>query len=313
MSLFDMFKKKNINNDLVDNQISTKQHYTQVSYLANLEEIIKEKNFTMDMFNGLVIGQDNKLYILLKNNISKSESKYAVIVLDIDWNKCEVLHEDYYDLKIHDKDYTLAQPIKNNILLVNSRFDCDNENAIIVDYQGNLIKKLHLGVGINDCIVNNSDNIIVSYYDQGIFSDDKLSQKGLNVFDINGKIIWQTNTLIDDCYAINIDENENIWYYYYSDFKLIKTDMNKEKIYEPHIQGSSNFLITSDEKSIIFEGGYNNKNKLIIGNFKNDEIVDFKNLNLIHENENINVKFFIFRKSYALFSDNNYKIFIKRF
>ena len=186
-------------------------------------------------------------------------------------------------------------------------------NAIIVDYQGNIIKKLCIGDGVQDCIVNKFGNIIVSYFDEGVYSGDEIANNGLNVFNINGEIIWKSDKPIDDCYAINIDENENIWYYYYRDFKLIKTNMSEEKIYDPQVFGSSGFLVSSDEKNIIFEGGYGNKNNFVIGNFQNDEIVNFENLKFIYNNENINIEFFNFRKSFAVFLDNSNRIFIKKF
>lgn len=336
MGFFDFLKKKNNDNTKLVmhensikhviykhslNQCMKKNHeqekistcYSEVSYLTNLEQILKNRNITTNSLHSFLIGQDNKLYILLSNNVSSVRKKYAVVILDIDWNKSEILNEDYYELGEYEQIFYSAQPIGNNILLINSGYANGQDNAIIVDRLGNVIKKLYLGDCIQNCIVNNSENIIVSYYDEGIFSGDEISMNGLNVFDINGEIIWKSDKPIDDCYAINIDENENIWYYYYSDFKLIKTDMKQEKIYEPHIEGASAFLISSDAKNIVFEAGYNNKNNFIIGKFQNEEIVELENLNLTFNNENVNINCFSFRKSLAVFLDDNNRIFIKKF
>lgn len=236
-----------------------------------------------------------------------------MLVFDVDWNNSKILHENYYELGEYERYFYIAQPINNNILLVDFRCTNGDENVIIIDYQGNIVKKLCLGDGVQDCIVNNLGNIIVSYFDEGVFSGDGIANTGLNVFNMNGQIIWKSDKPIDDCYAINIDEDENIWYYYYSDFKLIKTNMKEEKIYNPQVSGSSGFLVCSNEKNVIFEGGYDNRNRFVIGKLQNDEIVNFENLKFISTNENINVEFFNFRKSFAVFLDNNNKIFIKKF
>lgn len=38
--------------------------------------------------------------------------------------------------------------------------------------------------------------------------------------------------------AINIDEQNNVWYYYYTDFKLVCMKSDDERDWDPHISGA---------------------------------------------------------------------------
>ena len=298
----------------------------------DLKKLIEQNNCKLNSFVTCSIGYDDKIYILLNEKIPKridgmfvnteSNSRYSIIVVDVDWDQYEIKDHTFYNLGKHEMNFHMVQPIENNILLLGARCYNDEKNgpeknAIIVNYSGNILKEYCLGDGINDCIVCKNGNIITSYFDEGIFGNygwyDPIGSNGLIVWNKNGEIIWEANNDIVDCYAINIDENENLWYYYYIDFDLIKTDMKTEEIISPQIEGSTGFLITSNGKNIIFEGGYDNNDKFLLGKLSENEISQFEDLELKYNNEEIKVNVFDFKKSKALFIDENSRLFIKKF
>lgn len=270
----------------------------------DLKKLLNEYNLTKENIKNFSIGYDNKIYILVKENID--DKKYSLITLEFDWDSCKLINQVYYDLGIQNPHFPLIQPIENNLLLIGTRTKKQNENAIILDYQGNVIKKFYVGDAIEDCIVTESGNIITSYFDEAL-------SRMLIIWDENGKVIWETNREICDCYAINIDENNKLWYYYYVDFLLIQTDMKEEKVFNPNIEYSHGFLVTSDNKNVIFDGGIRNIKTFMIGKINTNEINNYKQLNLLYNGKNIAIKQYKFRQSKAVFIDDLDRLFIKRF
>ena len=95
---------------------------------------------------------------------------------------------------------------------------------------------------------------LVSYFDEGIFGNygwsEPIGQSGLIVFDENFNIKWESRDDICDCYAINLDDDGHIWYYYYDEFDLVKTDLKNTIHYKPNIEWVKNFLVCDD--SVLF-------------------------------------------------------------
>lgn len=98
-----------------------------------------------------------------------------------------------------------------------------------------------------------------------------LGNVGLVVWDSTGQRVWQNEKYsIYDCYAINIDEMENLWFYYYDDFNLVCTDFKKDLVCHPEIRGMDSFLLTKGNQ-ILCGGGYNKHGQFI----KIDILSDF--------------------------------------
>ena len=80
---------------------------------------------------------------------------------------------------------------------------------------------------------------------EGVFGDAPFGNKGLVVWNCMRHRIWENEKYgIMDCYAINVDEQENLWFYYYADDDLVRTDFEKDISYHPEIEGMTKFLIT---------------------------------------------------------------------
>jgi hypothetical protein len=100
--------------------------------------------------------------------------------------------------------------------------------ANVYDGSGALMRTLSLGDAIEDLQTLPDGNIWVSYFDEGVFGEG-ISTQGLVCFDRSGKPVFRyrddsaLNRLppIDDCYALNVAMNGDVWINYYSDFPLV--------------------------------------------------------------------------------------------
>ncbi|BCK00511.1 hypothetical protein [Anaerocolumna chitinilytica] len=254
---------------------------------------------------------------------TKSNTDYKRIVLIVDWNNNELLGSKMYNLGIQEANIHFIQPIGNEFLLLGARarFYKDgntDKNAIITDRYGTLIKKFCLGDGIQNCIVTLDKKIITSYIDDGIFGnfgwDTPLGRNGIVIWDELGQKIWE-NTKYDicDCYAINIDDQCNLWFYYYTDFNLVKTNLISDQVYDVNIDGASAFLINKKQNEIIFDGGYNKQNQFIGYSLDRDIITGKFSFDAIYNSSRLLLQRYTFRSSKAVFMDNNNRIFCNDF
>lgn len=90
--------------------------------------------------------------------------------------------------------------------------------------------------------------IITSYFDEGVFGnygwDEPLGACGLIAWTSEGTPLWKNeNYSIYDCYAISLDEEENLWFYYYDEFRLVRTNFKEDFVFELPIEGSGAFLL----------------------------------------------------------------------
>ncbi|MBD5137450.1 MAG: hypothetical protein HDT39_16135 [Lachnospiraceae bacterium] len=257
--------------------------------LLDMRELFAIYKKSIDSFVNIKIGFDEKIYILLSEHIPEridgrfvntiANSNYSAIILDVDWYENKVTGHTFVNLGKHKMNFHMIQSIGENILLLGARCKYNRENgpernAVIVDLKGNVINEFCFG---------------------------------------DGKVKWEANREICDCYAINIDEQDNLWYYYYTEFELVKTDLCKEKAYNPQVKGAAGFLITSDTRNVIFDGGYGKHDEFVTATFNGDALKDYEPIQLLHNGKNIKNKFYSFMQSKAVFIDVNCRLFVKWF
>ena len=277
------------------------------------------------------IGYNDEVYFLFsgndseqvgeKNTDAQSNSKYIVVHGIVDWSAEELMQDECFDLGVHKTKHYLIQPIDDNILLLGTRTsvlkngDYEN-NAFIINTQGEITSAFCLGDGIEDCIVTKDSKIITSYFDEGVFADASsgeatLGNAGLVVWDSTGQRIWQNEKYaIYDCYAINIDEQENLWFYYYDDFNLVQTDFRKDLIYHPEISGMNSFLLTKGNQ-ILCDGGYNKHGQFCKMDILYDRLENMKIVNMEYNAQILLLKNYAFRSSKAIFVDNRDNLYFK--
>jgi hypothetical protein len=118
-----------------------------------------------------------------------------------------------------------AQPFGEGWLLGEVR----GGRADVYDGTGRLQRTLDLGDASNDIQTTPNGKIWVSYFDEGVYGGGPGSQQGIVCFDSSGQQIFkyfdfaEENNLpfIDDCYAMNVVSEDEVWLSYYSDFPLV--------------------------------------------------------------------------------------------
>ena len=96
------------------------------------------------------------------------------------------------------------------------------------DRLGQLQRTLDLGDASNHVQTTPNGKIWVGYFDEGVFGHS-VGGAGLVCFDALGKPIFKYSefaqrhelSFIDDCYAMNVVDDEEVWTSYYSEFPLV--------------------------------------------------------------------------------------------
>ena len=239
-------------------------------------ELLKEKyGLERDSLVSSSIGYDDGVYLLFSSHIPEriqgmfvdtaANAEYKALCLWVDWESGELIGEELLSFGVQKMNFHFIQPVGEYILLLGARVrqykdGTEDQNAVFVSRRGTIISSICMGDGIEDCIALEDGRIITSYFDEGIFESpagDRPGASGLAVWNQQGKVLWKnTRYPIWDCYAINIDEQNNLWFYYYGEFNLVKTDFESDCIFQPGLRGSGAFLITKSQSGILMEGGY---------------------------------------------------------
>jgi hypothetical protein len=131
------------------------------------------------------------------------------------------------------KQYSFVQPLPGGRwLLVESRLGKDRApNADIFDEQGNLLSSILVGDGIEHVQATSAGEIWVGYFDEGVYCGSTLEHSGLVCLVEKGQPclqywpdIAELKGLppIDDCYALNVSGEDEVWVDYYSNFPLVR-------------------------------------------------------------------------------------------
>lgn len=92
--------------------------------------------------------------------------------------------------------------------------------------------------------------------------DEPLGACGLIAWTSEGTPLWKNeNYSIYDCYAISLDEEENLWFYYYDEFRLVRTNFKEDFVFELPIEGSGAFSVAPSGNTFLFQGGYQQRDK----------------------------------------------------
>ncbi|MDM5279080.1 hypothetical protein ACN9MH_07980 [Paenibacillus silvae] len=221
------------------------------------------------------LGHDGLAYILLINQVperkrgmfvqTKLNEPYTYKVLIVSEQHVEeiVIWGQHYH-------YHYVQPLQNHLLLVGARCtyygkDQFDLNAKVCDMEGTTIREFLLGDGIESVQVTKHGTIWTSYFDEGVFGNNgweqPVGESGLLAWDAYGNVLYK-NTAADiaDCYALNVINEQEVWFYYYTDFELGcisgvgGTVPPQVTFLKPNISGSSGFC--TDGYHFLFDAGY---------------------------------------------------------
>ncbi|GAA3409432.1 hypothetical protein ACFFNY_09725 [Paenibacillus hodogayensis] len=218
-------------------------------------------------------GGDGYVYVLLINRIPERErgmfvpsalkQAYTYKILVVEGNDVDetVIEGQQFN-------YHYVQPLRNQLLLVGARCsyygpDKYDLNAKVCDYKGRTIREFLLGDGIQSVQVTEKGTIWTSYFDEGVFGnngwDQPVGAHGLLAWDEHGNKRYEDRMAdIADCYALNVVHEEEVWFYYYTDFLLGRISggpvQAEVTFINPEISGSSGFC--TDGYHFLFDGGY---------------------------------------------------------
>ncbi|WP_338554286.1 hypothetical protein [Paenibacillus sp. KS-LC4] len=227
------------------------------------------------------LGGDGCVYVLLINHAPertkgmfvpsalKEPYTYKVLIIEDNYMEAVVIEDQHFN-------YHYIQPLRNQLLLVGAR--CSyygvgkyDLNAKVCNYKGETVREFLLGDGIQSVQVTEKGTIWTSYFDEGVFGNNgwgnPIGAQGLLAWDENGNKIYEDHTSdIADCYALNVVTEQEVWFYYYTDFLLGRisggTAQAKVTFINPNIAGSAGFC--TDGYHFLFDGGYGKHEAFIL-------------------------------------------------
>ncbi|WP_099517388.1 hypothetical protein [Paenibacillus sp. BIHB 4019] len=271
------------------------------------------------------LGGDECVYVLLVNRIPKrirgmhvpsalkETYTYKVLVIEDNYMEAVVIEGQHFN-------YHYVQPLRNKLLLVGARctyygLDRYDLNAKVCDYKGETVREFMLGDGIQSVQVTEKGTIWTSYFDEGVFGNNgwnhPIGAQGLLAWDEHGNKIYEDHTSnIADCYALNVVNEQEIWFYFYTDFLLgrISGGPGQAKVtyMNPNISGSAGFC--TDGYHFLFDGGYGKHETFILkrnespGSLSAGHKIHFLN----EQAEPLKPHTRDFRENRVLFSEGNY-------
>lgn len=227
--------------------------------IIDLDQLRREKHLEGTEVTDFFTARDGKVYLLMEQPSEtqgkdwlSTPSTYTAVEIQLDWAEQRVLETTLFPLGLLKFQFHYLRPAGDHFLLLGARCayreNGPDQNAWIVSRDGAVLSRFCLGDGIQDCVVKKDGTIITSYFDEGVFGnygwDEPLGACGLIAWTSEGTPLWKNeNYSIYDCYAISLDEEENLWFYYYDEFRLVRTNFKEDFVFELPIEGSGAFLL----------------------------------------------------------------------
>ena len=270
--------------------------------ILQLNPVIDFKPFLSDgHLIAFKTGHDGKLYTFVsdKHHGYSNTVRSGVVSIITAYN--ENLHKqfdasiswrfDFYNGVI-DNGFNIhyVQPLPYNELLLacaRSHFrgpEDTQKNGRIYGCDMELKTEILLGDGIMDVQVTKSGTIWTSYTDEGVFGNfgwnQPIGESGLVAWDRYGKKIFEyspTSGLDDiiDCYALNVKSDNDVYFFYYTDFFLVHLRAFKVHAFwetpEP-VHGSHAFAVSKG--MVLFAGGYDERNKFFLTKMTSNSMIE---------------------------------------
>ena len=271
--------------------------------LRNLKELFTEQGMAGLDYVSMSIGFDGRAYFLFSSKIppridgmfvnTVANAEYTALAVTPSWESGAVEKVERIDFGRHVTNFRFLRPVPDgSFLLLGSRCmyskkNGPEKNAVFTDRKGSILRAFTFGDGIADCIVRNDGLIITSYFDEGVIGnygwDDPIGSCGLCSWTVDGRNIWRCDRDILDCYAMNTDAEGNLWYYYYTDFLLVRTDFRTETEYDPEVEGASRFAVVGNDSFLIMDGGYDDGDSFFVSRINGNQTGEAEPLEFVRE------------------------------
>ena len=245
--------------------------------IIDLDQLRRENHLEGTEVTDFFTARDGKVYLLMEQPSEtqgkdwlSTPSTYTAVEIQLDWAEQRVLETTLFPLGLLKFQFHYLRPAGDHFLLLGARCayreNGPDQNAWIVSRDGAVLSRFCLGDGIQDCVVKKDGTIITSYFDEGVFGnygwDEPLGACGLIAWTSEGTPLWKNEKYsIYDCYAISLDEEENLWFYYYDEFRLVRTNFKEDLVFELPIEGSGAFSVAPSGNAFLFQGGYQQRDK----------------------------------------------------
>jgi hypothetical protein len=215
---------------------------------------------------------------------------YRLVVLGHEINIIELYEENInytHGIQIDHEKYCFICHIINGEYKNNTKMVNGSAQAVI---------EFSIGTGVIDIQTNKLHELWVSYNDEAVYDKQDIGIRGLNCFDVSGKIVYtyEPGPYICDRNALNVLSEEEIVFNAYAPtrttwYAFIKIkNLEKEIIHEwnnsSHILAYSNNKILVEEKDNSFDINYKFSLLDIDQNYKEIEEFEFYN----EQNEKLN-------------------------
>lgn len=211
---------------------------------------------------------------------SKDGQNYSVYLTNEDQSirLCNIVNEPY---NIH-----FAQLVGGDKLLLScarSRLESEDKydkNGRLYSFDGGFQGEILLGDGIQGLQVNGEGVIWTSYFDEGVIGNfgwhDPIGKSGLLAWDVSGELKYEYTPSqglgrILDCYALNLETDQITWFYYYTEFQLVKIkDYKVVDYWNIPVTGSDSFAVFRG--FALFRGGYDDEENLYLLHLKENHV-----------------------------------------
>lgn len=276
------------------------QHFDYLD--GRIEDYNIKKIFPDQNKNLLLLARDKekKLKILLKRY---GNSKYEEFSFP-NVTEIENLH-------------SLHLMLSGTLLMIHQKRNQDDKYyATIFQPNGYISNPFYAGKCISDCQVDHKDNIWISYSDEEIFDTNSIGKNGIVAFDAKGEIVFDSFDQfvlkekvppIDDCYALNVKEND-VFLFYYSDYPIVQFEgENLKNIWQADILENCSDVMgfAVCNKYALFA---DSSNKLKRFSFCDQSLVEIQALN--EDKENLSYSH-CFGRGSVLFLQEGEKLYFK--
>jgi len=303
----------------------------------DMQNVISEYDLEAYSMKNVSIGNDDRIYCLFRNDLYERTkqmfpepakySRYRTISFDVNWYSGEVYGSNFYDFGLSSNYYYHVQPIGESFLLLNAPVKRSfyelyygdgkrDYHAFVIDGNGNIVRDFSLGKGLSRCIVDSQNNIVRSYcygpYEYKRLKGLPPACPGVVKWSGAGEKLWEGSEKyeIDECYAMNIDEQDNLWFDYHTFFGgggFIKTDYLSDTGYQS-IKDPKGFLIPKSQAAILFHKDWIN-NDFCVMEMNNNRPRHSTDAKLVFPGNEIDGGWYSYRSSKAVFESDNKNLF----
>jgi hypothetical protein len=188
-------------------------------------------------------------------------------------------HEDRVKTFVHRGEalvVSFIQPFPNGVFLAGGRCrwtpKAIEKNALVLDWEGNEVRRFTLGDGIQDLRVTESGAIWASYFDEGIFGNygwghpgpRPIGAPGLVAFSPCGDVVQSYvaeaagTDSICDAYAMNVVGERELWVYFYTEFPIVRVRNGEYRSWEFGVGGARALAV--QEPRVLLFGDYKKRN-----------------------------------------------------